>query len=52
MGINKGEEGIEANTSDQNGTTTTVSKPMKSGRPAVVEGGEDEAPDDEAETTK
>ena len=52
MGINKGEEGVEANTSDQNGRTTTVSKPMKSGRPAVVEGGEDEAPDDEAETTE
>jgi hypothetical protein len=50
MGINKGEEGIEPSTADQNATAPKVRKPAKSARPAPEEEIEDEAPDDEAET--
>ena len=52
MGLNKGEEGIEASTSDQNATVSTVPKFKKSNQPPDVDGGDEEVPGDDMEVTE
>jgi hypothetical protein len=52
MGLNKGDEGIEASTSDQNATVPTVPKFKKSNQPPDVDGGDEEVPGDDMEVTE
>lgn len=53
MGLNKGDGGIEASTSDQNATVpTVVPKFKKSNQPPDVDGGDEEAPDNDVEVTE
>jgi len=52
MGLNKGDEGIEASTSDQNATVPNAPKFKKSGQPTVTDEGEEEAPSDDTEATE